>query len=486
MSDALLDILIPVHGRHDWLLLCLQAIKNWTKNPYRITIVDNLNSDQRMLDLFERVKLGEFGPAQIVPGLNKSFSNSINLAVRATQAPNLVILNSDALVTEGWDTHFLSDLADKKVGITGARSNAIAGLQGDSSGISSVMDPPFLCFVCVAMRREVFDAVGGMDEERFDGWSSEDLDLSWSVKKAGGRLKISNAYVMHGLSRSLSQTVGGVEARIANDKKYNARLFEKWGIEHVIESSRLRPRVMLFSFSAEEMTRVTFTQALMGLRRGTVFDLDYAAFIRMPIHLARQSAAQSVLNMNKGLRDSGQLTFSHVAMIDDDAAEVPPDALMRLLAHKKDVVGVVAYQRGVPYNPCVFELAEDQRHVTPIEVEHTGLREVDAVGFHMVLIKVSVFERLQEFYVNQEKAKGVTDHAQLQRARERGRKFYGAFEDIGEDLRFCERCREAGIKIHVDSDLILGHTGPSIVVNEAVRKQWKAQQATGQVAGAVH
>lgn len=507
--SVLFDIVIPLKERADYAELCLTAIRNFTPkaHPYRIYIIDNLCKEVATLKLLERARAGEFGPCTVLLGQNKSFSNSINMGVSAGDGKNIVILNSDALVTEGWSSHFLSDLADRTVGMTGARSNAAAGVQGGSG--STDRDPKFLVMVCCGVRREVYEQLGGMDEVTFDGWSGEDLDFSFKVtKQAQMRLKLSNAYVMHGLSKTLVKEIGYGEALAKNNEKYTVRLIEKWGRDIVVESTRLKPKVMIFSFSPGHYTSVAFMQQLMGLRRGTEFDFDYAHYSRSgPIQYTRQAAAESILNINDACRKANQQPYDFICMIDDDQVEIPPDALHRLIRHDKDVVGTIAYQRGEPYNPCIFELSDDGVHVKPLDNwEHTGLRKVDVIGFPMVLIKVSVFERLRDYSAKKAaESKGLLplrDRAKLDEAdllalhearekdrkyfdwldamkflheRDRGRKFFD-WGLTGEDLYFCGRCRQANIPVHVDSSLILGHLGHPQVVNEKTRKDYLARR----------
>lgn len=510
MSGPLFDIVIPIKERHDYAELCLTAIRNFTPkaHPYHIYIIDNLCKEKATLDLLDRAKKGEFGPCTILPGQNKSFSNSINMGVSAGSGKNVVILNSDALVTEGWSSHFLSDLADRTVGMTGARSNAAAGAQGGNS--LDFRDPGYLVCVCTALRREVYEQIGGMDEVTFDGWSGEDIDLSFKItKQAQMRLKVSEAYVLHGLSKTIVKEVGYGEALAKNNANYTARLVEKWGRKIVVDSTRLKPKVMIFSFSPGHYTSVAFMQQLMGLRRGTSFDFDYAHYSRSgPIQYTRQAAAESILNINKACEKAEQQPYEFVCFIDDDQVEIPADALHRLIRHDKDVVGTIAYQRGEPYNPCIFNLSDDGVHVQPIDgYEHTGLRKVDAIGFPMVLIKVSVFERLREFSTKKAGEKlgllpirdrALLDEADLlalHEAREKDRKYFDWLDAMkflherdrgrkyfdwgltGEDLYFCGRCRQAEIPIHVDTDLILGHLGHPQVVNEKTRKDYLRRQS---------
>ena len=455
MKRELTDIVIPVHDQVGWADLAVRAVEAFTKNPYRLIVVDSASVEQRTKAWLRDVE--DRGHTVIHLAENRSFSSAVNAGVRAGAGKIVVILNDDAMVTEGWDAHIVQDLSEKTVGLVGARSNFAAGHQGDPSLIG---EPPFLVFVCVGLRRAVWDAVGPMDEATFDGWSGEDLDYSWRVKQAGYRLKVSNAYVLHAGSRTLAATTGDVGARQRNDAKYIGRLEEKWGKEHVRAKTQLKTRLLIATFHAEEWTRVNFTACLFCMRSVTGVSYSHITSQRAPIHIARQSIADYAL-------DSGQ--YDYVLMLDDDAT-FPADIAQRLLRHQKDVVTALAYQRKPPHSACIFELGDDGLFGGHIEGwEETGLRKVDVSGLHCALIRVSVFDRLR---------KGLKD-ADGKVTVPGTRQYFGGFDNkVGEDFAFCINLRKLGIPVHCDTDVDVGHMGEPIRVDRTYKRAFaQGQQA---------
>src|ERR1700688_3956668 len=114
VTDPVIDVIIPVHNQGDWVDLSIRSVENFTKAPFRLIIVDNASTEPRCLDVLKaaeaRGHVGGRNPE------NKSFSNSCNVGIARGTAPNIVILNDDALVTPSWDGHLLQDLADPTVG----------------------------------------------------------------------------------------------------------------------------------------------------------------------------------------------------------------------------------------------------------------------------------------------------------------------------------------------------------------------------------
>jgi hypothetical protein len=98
-------------------------------------------------------------------------------------------------------------------------------------------------------------------------------------------------------------------------------------------------------------------------------------------------------------------------------------------------------------------------------MEHTGLRKVDVSGFHCSIMRTSVIKRLRD---------GLKGEKEGDPPRVPGtRLYYGGFDNkVGEDFAFSLNCKKIGIQIYVDTDLIAGHIGDSIVEDEAYRKRY--------------
>lgn len=448
--DPIVDVVMLVHSQASWADLAIRAVEHHTKNPYRLIIVSMAaeGAAKKVIDDAEKrghtvVRLAE----------NRSFSSGVNAGVGTGTSRFIAVLNDDALVTEGWDSALLQDAQPKHVGMVGARSNYASGAQMDPNFVG---EPPYLVFVLVALRRDVWNAVGPMDEVTFDGFSTEDIDYSWRVRKAGYQLALSKAFVLHAGSRSLAATIGNDPLALAkNNEKYNARLKDKWGKEWTEKHSKLYGKGLVTSYHADAWTRVDFMQAMLGLRRGAAIPFEVLQVQRAPIHMARQMACDYAV-------DNG---FDWILQLDDDAT-FPPDIISKLLAHQKDVVTALAYQRKTPHWPCIFELAEDGLLGKPMEgVERTGLRRVDVSGFHCSLTKTSVIKRLRE---GTKKPDGSVDVPGT-------RIYFGGFDNkLGEDFAFSINCKKIGIQIYCDTDIISGHIGAAMVVDETYKKLFAA------------
>lgn len=153
--------------------------------------------------------------------------------------------------------------------------------------------------------------------------------------------------------------------------------------------------------------------------------------------------------------------ITHLLWTDDDMI-YSPDALKRLLAHDKPIVGGLCFDRRHPYKPVIAREFDPSWGYDPgtigwiFDYPQDALIEVDFTGGAFLLVRREVFESIRTREGN-----GDPDYA----------KWWDEHPDWGsEDLSFCHRARQAGYKIHVDTGLKIGHVG-EVIVDEAFAKR---------------
>lgn len=124
--------------------------------------------------------------------------------------------------------------------------------------------------------------------------------------------------------------------------------------------------------------------------------------------------------------------FSHLLFVDADVG-FNSDALQRMLAHDKDIIGLAYNHRRLPLETVVRPLDGDIGKPLPKE-----LFECASVGTGTLLIKTSVLDKLGapwfEFIYD-----------------EQGR--------VSEDVNFCRKARSGGYKIWIDPTIPIVHCG---------------------------
>jgi N-acetylglucosaminyl-diphospho-decaprenol L-rhamnosyltransferase len=183
-----------------------------------IIVVDN-GSSPEIREALGRF-CGERGVTYVQAGSNLGYAKGMNLGVRHSTRSVVVLSNNDIVVRGDAVSRLAAALDDPDVG---AAFPAVVTPQGvtqteggrfltmrisiaHTTGLSLVapslriIAPPeradWLTGPFVAMRRNTFDAIGGVDESSF--FYSEDLRLCWAVRQRGMRLAyVQDAVVVH-------------------------------------------------------------------------------------------------------------------------------------------------------------------------------------------------------------------------------------------------------------------------------------------------
>ena len=97
-SDSPISVIVPVHNRADLAARCLAALGRWT-TPLEIVVVDDGSSDPGV----ELLRLAGIAQHWLRNPQAQGFSAAVNRGLAAATGDPLLLLNSDAEVTEGGD-----------------------------------------------------------------------------------------------------------------------------------------------------------------------------------------------------------------------------------------------------------------------------------------------------------------------------------------------------------------------------------------------
>ena len=128
--------------------------------------------------------------------------------------------------------------------------------------------------------------------------------------------------------------------------------------------------------------------------------------------------------------------LSHILMLDSDM--IPPrNTVRRLLAHNLPIVGALYFQRISPFCPCAgwFPVPGQPRRFLTETGGREPLQQVDWIGTGCLLISRDVLLKVPKPW------------------------FEWIEPGVGEDTWFCKQATKAGIPIHVDTGLCVGHVG---------------------------
>ncbi|HEU6444729.1 MAG TPA: glycosyltransferase family 2 protein [Gaiellaceae bacterium] len=169
--------------------------------PHEVIVVDN-GGDAEVPE----------GVTLISPGENRGYGAGNNLGAAQATGDALVFLNPDTVVTSGALAGLVAPLEDPSVGIVTARLRLLdrpetlnsagnevhvtgiawAGGYGEpAESVSELRDVAFPTGAAMAIRRDLFEELGGFTEELF--LYQEDLELGWRVRLRGLRVVVNPA-----------------------------------------------------------------------------------------------------------------------------------------------------------------------------------------------------------------------------------------------------------------------------------------------------
>jgi GT2 family glycosyltransferase len=253
------SVIIPTRDRADLLARCVMGLLYRTDYPdLEILIIDNDSIDAGTLSLFQLLRTDARVRVVRSPGpFNYSALN--NVGMREARGDILVMLNNDVdVMGGGWLKEMVSHAVRPEVGAVGAKliygdsriqhagvvlgvgqHDAGPGVAGHFGHHEEADDPGYLgqfaltravsavTGACLAVRRDVFLAVGGLDETALPV-SFNDVDLCLRIGALGLRIiwtPFAELYHLESASRGQAETPEQV-ARAAREADY---MRDRWG-----------------------------------------------------------------------------------------------------------------------------------------------------------------------------------------------------------------------------------------------------------------
>jgi hypothetical protein len=259
--------------------------------------------------------------------------------------------------------------------------------------------------------------------------------------------------------------------RMADDAEGRDLLRRELGVQFVDPKDAQRPTVAILvpSYGAAKPRMMEACERMVAFSRKTANVYQPWIFGHSLISWVRNELLAKTINAGR--------PFTHVLFMDDDI--VPEkDALLRMLAQGKDIVGALCTKRTDPPIPNIRRFDAESGEFFQIFhwKDHGKLIPVDAVGTGMMLLSRKAIDQVAEFYLNcgYERHQGMFTYEAAREISAKRRAHYEQTHDAmwfqllpalsgkgeyGEDISFCLKAKLAGLQVYVDTAVNPQHVG---------------------------
>jgi GT2 family glycosyltransferase len=225
MSDpGLPGVIIPVHNASEDLNRCLESVHRTVPDGTVVLVIDDASTEQSVGEII-RYWMARSGPVwqARTHSINRGFVATVNAGMKLLDG-NVILLNSDTVVTTGWLEGLSTCLNANPLTATATpwtNNGEIVSfpvfcvnnpLPPDPDAIAAILaqtdapiypELPTAVGFCMAISRSAIDLLGLFDEERFGLGYGEENDFSVRARNAGMKnVLCDNVYVAHAGGRS--------------------------------------------------------------------------------------------------------------------------------------------------------------------------------------------------------------------------------------------------------------------------------------------
>ena len=264
-SQELISIIIPNKDQSEMLRKCMEAVEKSTYSNYEVIVVENNSTEQDTFVYYENLTGRPYDKDVVLEGKMPNgnrvcvvtwkdifnYSAINNFGAGYAKGSYLLLLNNDVeIISEGWLEEMLSHCQREDVGAVGCKllypdgtiqhAGVGIGLGGIANSMFVGMDSKFHGYMhranlqlnysavtaaCMMVKKSVFEAVGGLEEELTVAYN--DIDLCLKMGKSGYRI-VYTPYAIGTHYESKSRGYENTPEKQARLKRESDYMLRKW------------------------------------------------------------------------------------------------------------------------------------------------------------------------------------------------------------------------------------------------------------------
>lgn len=207
MIAAKISVIVPVYNAVDDLGQCVESLIRHRRLPYQIILIDDCSPDRRARELIGQYANKYDFVSAYFNDRNRGFSGTVNRGIEIAAPHDVVILNSDTIVTENWDCLLLSAARSRPniATVTPLSNEAGPFSVARGKGIELGRDVPIESVAqlvqrysrmmlpevptghgfCLYIKRTTLETIGNFDEKAFPRGYGEENDFCMRALHAG-------------------------------------------------------------------------------------------------------------------------------------------------------------------------------------------------------------------------------------------------------------------------------------------------------------
>lgn len=244
IDNKRISIIVPIYNAATDVDICIQRLIKYTPKNIDIILINDASTDKNVNIILNKIKDKRFRIYENKKNLG--FTKTVNRGISLAGKNDVILLNSDARVTQRWIEGLLFALSsDDKIATVTPMSDRAGAFSAPQIGNSNelpegVTEEEFAISFrrfskgfystvptgngfCMYIRRECIDEIGILDEQAFPRGYGEENDFCMRARKAGWRNIIDDrTYVFHDRQKSFAGEKNHLirEGRAIVDKRY--------------------------------------------------------------------------------------------------------------------------------------------------------------------------------------------------------------------------------------------------------------------------